>query len=206
METGTTTAGRRHDRERQQVESEAGAERLRDRAADGFAMAAGIEQSRLAASAGSRRGVLRGTPPRVLVPGGVPGGGADDGDQVERGDGTDARFGTGRNGAGAGIDPYWLLIPATIMTSFAFMLPVATPPNGEEEEGWAARPIRWRRIEGSVTGNGRGGLRSNQRACDRFEYAESAGGSHQRIRGALGMRHHPQYISFAIQNAGDVAQ
>ena len=28
-----------------------------------------------------------------------------------------------------GVDPYLLLIPAAIMASFAFMLPVATPPN-----------------------------------------------------------------------------
>lgn len=30
---------------------------------------------------------------------------------------------------GLGLDPYWLIIPATIAASCAFMLPVATPPN-----------------------------------------------------------------------------
>ncbi len=40
-----------------------------------------------------------------------------------------------------GIDPYLMLIPTTIMASFAFMLPVATPPNAVVfSSGWVTIP------------------------------------------------------------------
>ena len=44
-----------------------------------------------------------------------------------------------------GINPYLLLIPATIMASFAFMLPVATPPNAVVfSSGWITIPQMFR--------------------------------------------------------------
>lgn len=40
-----------------------------------------------------------------------------------------------------GVDPYLLLIPTTMMASFAFMLPVATPPNAVVfSSGWITIP------------------------------------------------------------------
>ncbi len=44
-----------------------------------------------------------------------------------------------------GINPYLILIPATIMASFAFMLPVATPPNAVVfSSGWISIPAMFR--------------------------------------------------------------
>jgi len=44
-----------------------------------------------------------------------------------------------------GIHPYLLLIPTTIMASFAFMLPVATPPNAVVfSSGWVTIPAMFR--------------------------------------------------------------
>lgn len=44
-----------------------------------------------------------------------------------------------------GIHPYLLLIPTTIMASFAFMLPVATPPNAVVfSSGWITIPAMFR--------------------------------------------------------------
>jgi sodium-dependent dicarboxylate transporter 2/3/5 len=44
-----------------------------------------------------------------------------------------------------GINPYLVLIPATIMASFAFMLPVATPPNAVVfSSGWITIPAMFR--------------------------------------------------------------
>jgi len=44
-----------------------------------------------------------------------------------------------------GINPYLILIPATIMASFAFMLPVATPPNAVVfSSGWITIPAMFR--------------------------------------------------------------
>ncbi len=44
-----------------------------------------------------------------------------------------------------GINPYLVLIPATIMASFAFMLPVATPPNAVVfSSGWITIPQMFR--------------------------------------------------------------
>jgi len=44
-----------------------------------------------------------------------------------------------------GINPYLMLIPATIMASFAFMLPVATPPNAVVfSSGWITIPAMCR--------------------------------------------------------------
>jgi sodium-dependent dicarboxylate transporter 2/3/5 len=44
-----------------------------------------------------------------------------------------------------GINPYLMLIPATIMASFAFMLPVATPPNAVVfSSGWITIPAMFR--------------------------------------------------------------
>jgi sodium-dependent dicarboxylate transporter 2/3/5 len=40
-----------------------------------------------------------------------------------------------------GIDRYLILIPTTLMASFAFMLPVATPPNAVVfSSGWVTIP------------------------------------------------------------------
>jgi sodium-dependent dicarboxylate transporter 2/3/5 len=44
-----------------------------------------------------------------------------------------------------GVNPYLLLFPATIMASFAFMLPVATPPNAVVfSSGWITVPAMFR--------------------------------------------------------------
>jgi sodium-dependent dicarboxylate transporter 2/3/5 len=44
-----------------------------------------------------------------------------------------------------GVNPYLLLFPATIMASFAFMLPVATPPNAVVfSSGWITIPAMFR--------------------------------------------------------------
>lgn len=44
-----------------------------------------------------------------------------------------------------GLNPYVLLFPATIMGSFAFMLPVATPPNAIVfSSGWITIPAMFR--------------------------------------------------------------
>jgi sodium-dependent dicarboxylate transporter 2/3/5 len=44
-----------------------------------------------------------------------------------------------------GVDPYLLMIPTTIMASFAFVLPVATPPNAIVfSSGWITIPKMFR--------------------------------------------------------------
>jgi len=44
-----------------------------------------------------------------------------------------------------GVHPYLLLIPAAVMASFAFMLPVATPPNAIVfSSGWITIPQMFR--------------------------------------------------------------
>ncbi|MEZ5404284.1 MAG: SLC13 family permease [Bryobacteraceae bacterium] len=95
----------------------------------GFAMAAGIEDSGLAAYVGSRMGALRGTPVWVLMPAACLIGVAMT--EVTSNVATVLMLAPVlvETALGLGIDPYLLLIPTTIMSSFAFMLPVATPPN-----------------------------------------------------------------------------
>ena len=44
-----------------------------------------------------------------------------------------------------GVHPYLLLVPAAVIASFAFMLPVATPPNAIVfSSGWITIPLMFR--------------------------------------------------------------
>lgn len=111
----------------------------------GFALAAGIEETGLAKWLGGQLAVLKGVPVWVLVP-------------------LSCLFAvtiteTTSNVATVlmvspviaataveiGVAPYLLLIPAAIISSFAFMLPVATPPNAIVfSSGWVTIPKMFR--------------------------------------------------------------
>jgi sodium-dependent dicarboxylate transporter 2/3/5 len=111
----------------------------------GFALAGGIEGTGLAKWLGEQLSVLKGTPVWILVP-------------------LSCLFAvtlteTTSNVATVlmispviaataveiGVAPYLLLIPAAIISSFAFMLPVATPPNAIVfSSGWVTIPKMFR--------------------------------------------------------------
>ena len=46
---------------------------------------------------------------------------------------------------------------------------------------------------------------ASARAHDGLEDDEAVGGAHQRVGGALGVRHHAQHVALAVEDAGDVA-
>lgn len=111
----------------------------------GFALAAGIQESGLARWIGSQMSILEGTPVWILIPAvcllAVT--------LTE----TTSNIATvlmispiiTETALQIGLHPYLLLIPATIMASFAFMLPVATPPNAIVfGSGWITIPRMFR--------------------------------------------------------------
>jgi sodium-dependent dicarboxylate transporter 2/3/5 len=111
----------------------------------GFALAAGIEESDLARWIGSHLVILEGTPVWVLVPLTCILSVA----LTE----TTSNVATvlmispiiAETALQIGVHPYLLLIPAAIMASFAFMLPVATPPNAIVfGSGWLTIPQMFR--------------------------------------------------------------
>jgi sodium-dependent dicarboxylate transporter 2/3/5 len=111
----------------------------------GFALAAGIEQTGLAAWIGTQLGVLRGTPVWVLVPASCL--------LAALLTETTSNIATvlmispviAATAVEIGVHPYLLLIPAAVMASFAFMLPVATPPNAVVfSSGWITIPQMFR--------------------------------------------------------------
>ena len=111
----------------------------------GFALAAGISESGLAAWIGSQLSVLKGTPTWLLVlftcllstmlteaTSNVA---------------TVLMFSPiiAAMAAEVGVHPYLLLIPVAVMASFAFTLPVATPPNAIVfSSGWITIPKMFR--------------------------------------------------------------
>ena len=111
----------------------------------GFALAAGIQESELARWIGSHMSILEGTPVWVLVPltcilAVI---------LTE----TTSNIATvlmispiiAETAIEIGVHPYLLLIPSAIMVSFAFMLPVATPPNAIVfGSGWLTIPQMFR--------------------------------------------------------------
>ncbi len=111
----------------------------------GFALAAGIEQTELARWLGSKMSALEGTPVWVLVPVACI-------VSVLLTE-TTSNIATvlmlspviAETAIEIGVHPYLLLIPAAIMASFAFMLPVATPPNAIVfGSGWVTIPGMFR--------------------------------------------------------------
>jgi sodium-dependent dicarboxylate transporter 2/3/5 len=111
----------------------------------GFALASGIEGSGLAEWLGSHMGVLAGTPIWVLVPAACLLSAL----LTE----TTSNVATvlmlspvlAATAVEIGVHPYLLLIPTAIMASFAFMLPVATPPNAIVfSSGWITIPQMFR--------------------------------------------------------------
>jgi sodium-dependent dicarboxylate transporter 2/3/5 len=111
----------------------------------GFALAAGIEQTGLAEWIGTQLGVLKGTPVWVLVPASCL--------LAATLTETTSNIATvlmispviAATAVEIGVHPYLLLIPAAVMASFAFMLPVATPPNAVVfSSGWITIPQMFR--------------------------------------------------------------
>ncbi len=107
----------------------------------GFALAAGMQQTGLAEWIGGLVTGLRGTPTWVLVP-------AACGIMLLLTEMTSNVATTlmmcpvlAEAGIELGLDPFLLLVPCTFMASFAFMLPVATPPNAVVfSSGWITIP------------------------------------------------------------------
>ena len=111
----------------------------------GFALAAGIEASELAGWIGSKMTVLEGTPVWILVPATCI--------LAVTLTETTSNIATvlmispiiAETALQIGVHPYLLLIPSAIMASFAFMLPVATPPNAIVfGSGWLTIPQMFR--------------------------------------------------------------
>lgn len=111
----------------------------------GFALAQGLETSGLAAWIGSGFGALRGFPLWVLLPAGCLL--AVSVTEVTSNVATVLMLAPVLAEASVqlGVHPYLLMIPATIIASFAFMLPVATPPNAIVfSSGWITIPRMFR--------------------------------------------------------------
>lgn len=111
----------------------------------GFALAQGLEVSGLAAWIGSAIGALRGLPIWVLFPASCLFAVA----MTEMTSNVATVLMIAPILAEAsvqlGVHPYLLMIPATIIASFAFMLPVATPPNAIVfSSGWITIPRMFR--------------------------------------------------------------
>jgi solute carrier family 13 (sodium-dependent dicarboxylate transporter), member 2/3/5 len=111
----------------------------------GFALAAGIEHTGLASWIGSKMSILAGTPVWVLVPMACL--------LAVLMTETTSNIATvlmlspviAETAIEIGVHPYLLLIPTAIMASFAFMLPVATPPNAIVfGSGWVTIPKMFR--------------------------------------------------------------
>jgi sodium-dependent dicarboxylate transporter 2/3/5 len=111
----------------------------------GFALAAGIDQTGLDDWIGGRLAVLKGMPVWVLVPASCL--------LAALITETTSNITTvlmlspviAATAVEIGVHPYLLLIPAAVMASFAFMLPVATPPNAIVfSSGWITIPQMFR--------------------------------------------------------------
>ncbi len=111
----------------------------------GFALAAGIQESQLAHWIGSHMSILKGAPVWVLVPLTCV--------LAVTLTETTSNIATvlmispiiAETALQIGVHPYLLLIPSAIMASFAFMLPVATPPNAIVfGSGWLTIPQMFR--------------------------------------------------------------
>ena len=110
-----------------------------------LALAAGIQETELASWLGSQMSVLKGTPVWVLIPMTCL--------LAVLLTETTSNIATvlmispviTETAVEIGVHPYLLLIPAAIMASFAFMLPVATPPNAIVfGSGWVTIPQMFR--------------------------------------------------------------
>lgn len=111
----------------------------------GFALAQGLEVSGLATWIGSGFGALRGLPLWVLLPAGCFFAVAIT--EVTSNVATVLMIAPilAEASVQLGVHPYLLMIPATIIASFAFMLPVATPPNAIVfSSGWITIPRMFR--------------------------------------------------------------
>jgi sodium-dependent dicarboxylate transporter 2/3/5 len=111
----------------------------------GFALATGIDQTGLDEWIGSQLAVLKGTPVWVLIPATCL--------LAALLTETTSNIATvlmlspvlAATAVEIGVHPYLLLIPAAVMASFAFMLPVATPPNAIVfSSGWITIPQMFR--------------------------------------------------------------
>lgn len=111
----------------------------------GFALAAGMQESGLAHWIGSLIGELKGTPIWIVFPIAC----------ALTATLTNVTSNTAtilmlcpvlaEAAIELGIEPYLLLIPATVVASFAFLLPVATPPNAIVfSSGWVTVPAMFR--------------------------------------------------------------
>ncbi|MCL4850538.1 MAG: SLC13 family permease [Bryobacteraceae bacterium] len=111
----------------------------------GFALAQGLETSGLAAWIGSGFGALRGFPLWILLPAGCLL--AVSVTEVTSNVATVLMLAPilAEASVQLGVHPYLLMLPATIIASFAFMLPVATPPNAIVfSSGWITIPRMFR--------------------------------------------------------------
>lgn len=111
----------------------------------GFALAQGLETSGLAAWIGSAIGALRGLPVWILFP--VSCLFAVSMTEMTSNVATVLMIAPilAEASVQLGVHPYLLMIPATIIASFAFMLPVATPPNAIVfSSGWITIPRMFR--------------------------------------------------------------